>query len=418
MSVVLETRVERKPKLSNITWRLLLKKAKEIEKEVGIPTFGSTVNSDWKYETRELKNDRFRSAKKIFTQKLRGRFCLYKYFSILDNYATDLITDERYPFLEEKTKFHDMFKYGGIEEAEKYAKQIIQKINPKLLEPKKLAGNMMLDYTKHEDNLYDLYNSIDEKGNYINFQRAVFAKGEQIEAELGDEFKKKLDWCGVMQFILYPKLRFRSDEKELKEYLNLYSYAISLSKTLQKIQNDIYKINAYTKAKLSKTSLLYRGGSIDEVFKLERHHGKTGYHKRGVSSMKGKNFTSTSVFPLVALNFTSHDFIPQYEGIVFEYDISEVPKSNIRIVRYDMRGACTQDKYRSEEFFWPTEKFGGYYTPFYVHQAEVHLKKGAVPTIKRVWVSPNLNKDKKNRVVEILTKLYPGVQIYEDEKID
>ena len=143
---------------------------------------------------------------------------------------------------------------------------------------------------------------------------------------------------------MHPTIKVNCGEEMIGKYMDLHDYAVKHSKTIQKIRADVKKVNVYTKSILDKNKRLYRGGSVDEVFKLERHHGKTGYHKRGIASMKGKDFTSTSVFPDIALEFSSHDFIPVDEGIVFEYDVSKMLDRDISVVEYDLRGRCMQYK--------------------------------------------------------------------------
>lgn len=244
---------------------------------------------------------------------------------------------------------------------------------------------------------------------------------DDIEMELGDKFieKNTFTMYRVMDFFIYPPtLDAYCGEERIKEYVSLHDYALKNSKTIRTIQADIDKVNEYTESVLDNNKLVYRGGSIDEIFKLGSHHGKTGYHKRGIQSMKGKDFTSTSVFPDIALDFTKHDFIPFNEGIVLEYDVSGVSESDIKAVKYDLRGMIMQYKNpRNHDRVCPLEKFGGYYNPIHIQHAEVHLKKGSMPVVTRAWINPDLDKDKKYKVVKILAELNPDIEIHQSDLI-
>ena len=399
-----------------------LKKAREIEKIRGLQKEDMLVDADWKYQVHDLCYDRMNVASELLIEQLHSRFGLYKYFNILDKYSIELETDEcLYPLLEEKVKFYDIFKRSGLNEAEKYAKDIIHDRKPELLKPKKLTGGFIVNRKEYEDDLYHLCNYIDEHGKCVNVDQELLTVEDDIKVELGEKFEEKIasmhQYNIIRLFFLNHTIEAHCGEEQIKKYTDLHDYAVKHSKTVRKIQADINTINECTKNTLEKNQLLYRGGSVNEIFKLERYNGKTGYHKRGVMSMKGKDFTSTSIFPNVALCFLKNYPIGN-DVILLEYNVSRMPESDVKAVQYDLRGMCMQYKNScKKERFWPLEKFGGYYDPCHIHQAEVHLKKGSIPVISRAWINPNLNKTKKCRVDRILTKLYPDVKIYSDECI-
>ena len=291
---------------------------------------------------------------------------------------------------------------------------------PKLPKPKKLAGGFTLD-CKYSENLESLCSYTNKRGKYVNFYDELFMNKGKIEAEVGEKFKEKpvyaIQYDTTLQFFLEAIIDVNCEEEQIKEYMDLCDYTVKHSKTIRKIHADIYTINAYTKSVLEKNKRLYRGGSIYEVLGLEIRHGKTGYHERCVPSMKGKNFTSTSIFPNVALYFTENGCTPTNEGVLLEYDVSKMSESEVKVVQYDLRGRCRREDFCKNKTFWPLEKFGGYYDTCHIHQAEVHLKQGSIPVVTRAWINSNLNKCKKFRAESILTCLYPDVKIYQNKCI-
>ena len=410
-----------KPAKHPHTIKFMLTLAKEIELETSgekyVAKFGNSIDG-W-YKCYKQDRDEYEAAKTVLCEQISGRCGLYKHFQIITWHDEEMGDTKPYMF-DEKLEYYKIFKEHGLVKAEKYAKQLIMELKPELLSPLMLIDGTVWSRTEEEEKIYALYDRVDKIGNMVDFQRAVTFKIKKIKKELGAEFQAILEQDGrsdLGQFIAYPYVSGYANQEDVNTFLALYTYAIDHSKTLQKIQADIYKVNKYTEDKFNETKTVYRGGSINEVYKMEENDGEIGHHKRGVYSMRNQDFTSTSIFPITGLAFTSHDYVPRNDGILFEFDVSDVPSNMAKPVKYDLRGMVQKNLGTvNSDACWPLEQFA-MYSPYFIKQAEIHLKKGAKPVVRKTWISPKLGKIKQKRVKKILTAMYPNVQIFEDFEI-
>lgn len=382
------------------------------------------IDVEWelKYNIDDLGMSELNASIKVFSMNMRGRFQLYQYYGNLDNMASELNQDSNNEtgLLEEKVNYYLIHKEKGIEAAENYAYNILKALDPKMFEPEIMEGGLVI--TSNDADIYKLYNRINQYGNWHDFESEMKAIESSVKAQIGDIESENitisnLTYYGITDLFCSPVLEYDTNIDIINEYHKFVDVVIAKSTILQHIQKDINEINKYRDGVLNETQKVYRGCSVDEILKLDRHKGKVGYHKRGIGSMKRQDFVSTSVRPSIALGFTSHDFIPLHEGVLIEYDVSDLAQDEIKGVEYNLHGSLMQKLKRGDGIFWQTECFGGYLSPIFVQQAEVHIKNGSKPKPNRIWINPKLDEDKKEKIKNVLTKINPDVIIYEDSNI-
>ena len=377
-----------------------------------------TMISDYdfyiKYE-KMSKSDAANTALNLFLKMRFGN--KEKFYSRLGNVEYKKLFKQK-----EKLQYLKIWESAGMTRSERYAKSILTKSE---LKPRVMAGNLILD---------DIYESTesfidrdDQYGKHHSFDTVLEQNMDEIESELQNvriplkklpwliEYKKyRSSWQRYV--ILDDVLPEEVSINDVEKYNKFITYLISKSPTLQLIQSRIIRIVKLNKNKMDKTKKIYRGGSINELTHMLKNDGKVGCHKRQMQHMVNNDFVSASVDPNVALEFTSHDKIKKYQGMLMEIDIST--DDDVMPVLYDIRGKHAQSIQGVYEVKWPTQKFNGFYTPSMVRQSEIQIKNGHKTKISRAWLHPMLEEKKKNLAMKKLRKLNPDVVIYQDAILD
>ena len=215
---------------------------------------------------------------------------------------------------------------------------------------------------------------------------------------------------------------YLDSREDYNDWLVYMERAMETSPTLQKTQSKLDEFNSIIADHVKNRGNVVRGGSVEEFAKIVKYKGKVGYHKRAVGSMTGQDFISTTMSPKVAVEFADWGENDNSKGgVIFEFDTTDMSDDEIAPNRYNLKGKAIAPKnVGKKEIVWCSEKFGGYYTPCYVDQQEIHFKKGSKPKIVKVTIVPNYNtvSDESKEYVRELARRLSKIQGSDVEVVD